>query len=189
MDVKHRAFRAAAAVADDDAVLPTSTSAMSITEIIACVERPERGVGMHFFNPVLTMKLCEPIRGLQIDPARMDLAEAAARAMSKQTVRVEDLPDFATSRTNALIGNEAMWMVEEDIATAIKLGLNHSWGRSRWETWSVETPGSTSSSTSQMSSATSSSRRTLHRRLVAVGRHGRKARWGVHRHGAADGTP
>ncbi len=190
MDVKHQVFRAAEAVAADDAVLATNTSAMSITEIIACLEHPERGVGMHFFNPVPKMKLCELIRGLQTDPATMDRAEAAARAMGKETVRVEDLPGFATSRINALIGNEAMRMLEEgvasaeDIDTAIKLGLNHPMGPLEmgdlvgWDTrldileYLAGTLGDRFKPTN------------LHRRMVAAGRHGRKTGHGVHRYDA-----
>src|SRR5690625_4314507 len=131
MDVKHEVLRAAEAVVARDALVATNTSSMSVTEIMASLDRPERGVGMHFFNPVPKMALCELIRALQTAPATLDRAEAYATAMGKQTVRVEDLPGFATSRINALIGNEAMRMLEEgvasaeDIDTAIRLGLNH----------------------------------------------------------------
>ena len=134
IDVKHEVLREAEAAANEDALIATNTSSMSITEIVACLDRPERGVGMHFFNPVPKMKLCELISGLQTDPATTDRAEEAAHAMGKQTVRVEDLPGFATSRINLLIGNEAMRMLEEgvapaeDIDTAVKLGLNHPMG-------------------------------------------------------------
>ena len=188
MDVKHEVFRAAESAAAEDAVLATNTSAMSITEIIAVLEHPERGVGMHFFNPVPKMKLCELVRGLQTDPTTMDRAEAAARAMGKETVRVEDLPGFATSRINALIGNEAMRMLEggvasaDDIDTAVKLGLNHPMGPLEmgdlvgWDTrldileYLAETLGERFRPTN------------LHRRMVAAGRHGRKSGQGVHRY-------
>jgi len=188
MDVKHDVFRTAESAAAADAVLATNTSAMSITEIIACLDRPERGVGMHFFNPVPKMKLVELIRGLQTSPETMDRTEAAAQAMGKQTVRVEDLPGFATSRINALIGNEAMRMLEEgvasaeDIDTAIKLGLNHPMGPLEmgdlvgWDTrldildYLADTLGDRFKPTN------------LHRRMVAAGRLGRKSGRGVHRY-------
>ena len=134
MDVKHEVLRAAEAVVARDALVATNTSSMSVTEIMASLDRPERGVGMHFFNPVPKMALCELIRALQTAPATLDRAEAYATAMGKQTVRVEDLPGFATSRINALIGNEAMRMLEEgvasaeDIDTACKLGFGHAMG-------------------------------------------------------------
>ncbi len=188
MDVKHDVFRLAEAHASPDAVLATNTSAMSITEIVSCLEDPTRGVGMHFFNPVPKMKLCELIRGLQTSPETMDRAEAAARAMGKQTVRIEDLPGFATSRINALIGNEGMRMLEEgvasaeDIDTAVKLGLNHPMGPLEmgdlvgWDTrldileYLAGTLGERFRPTN------------LHRRLVAAGRLGRKTGHGVHRY-------
>jgi 3-hydroxybutyryl-CoA dehydrogenase len=188
MDVKHQVLRTAEANATPDAVLATNTSAMSITEIVACLDDPSRGVGMHFFNPVPKMRLCELIRGLQTSEATLDRAEAAARAMGKETVRVEDLPGFATSRINALIGNEAMRMLEEgvasaeDIDTAIKLGLNHPMGPLEmgdlvgWDTridileYLAGTLGDRFRPTN------------LHRRLVAAGRYGRKTGHGVHRY-------
>jgi 3-hydroxybutyryl-CoA dehydrogenase len=188
MDVKHRVLETAESNAAEDAVLATNTSAMSITEIIACLDDPARGVGMHFFNPVPKMKLCELIRGLQTSAETLDRAEAAARAMGKETVRVEDLPGFATSRINALIGNEAMRMLEEgvataaDIDTAIKLGLNHPMGPLEmgdlvgWDTrldileYLAGTLGDRFRPTN------------LHRRMVAAGRFGRKSGHGVHRY-------
>lgn len=188
MDVKHDVLRIAEANAAPDAVLATNTSAMSITEIVACLDDPSRGVGMHFFNPVPKMKLCELIRGLQTSPQTMDRAEAAAQAMGKQTVRVEDLPGFATSRINALIGNEGMRMLEEgvasaeDIDTAVKLGLNHPMGPLEmgdlvgWDTrldileYLAGTLGDRFRPTN------------LHRRMVAAGRMGRKSGHGVHRY-------
>jgi 3-hydroxybutyryl-CoA dehydrogenase len=194
LDVKHQVLRTAEAHATDDAVLATNTSAMSITEIVACLDDPARGVGMHFFNPVPKMKLCELIRGLQTSDETLDRAQAAARAMGKETVRVEDLPGFATSRINALIGNEAMRMLEEgvasaeDIDTAVKLGLNHPMGPLEmgdlvgWDTrldileYLAGTLGDRFRPTN------------LHRRMVAAGRYGRKTGHGVHRYGA-DGRP
>jgi 3-hydroxybutyryl-CoA dehydrogenase len=190
MDVKHQVLTTAERAAADDAILATNTSAMSITEIVACLDDPSRGVGMHFFNPVPRMKLCELIRGLQTSPDTLDRAEAAGRAMGKQTVRVEDLPGFATSRINALIGNEAMRMLEdgvasaEDIDTAVKLGLNHPMGPLEmgdlvgWDTrldileYLAGTLGDRFRPTN------------LHRRLVAAGRFGRKSGHGVHRYDA-----
>jgi 3-hydroxybutyryl-CoA dehydrogenase len=188
MDVKHEVLRTAESAAADDALLATNTSAMSVTEIAACLDDPSRGVGMHFFNPVPKMRLCELIRGLQTSPETMDRAEAAGRALGKETVRVEDVPGFATSRINALIGNEAMRMLEEgvasaeDIDTAIKLGLNHPMGPLEmgdlvgWDTrlhileYLASTLGERYRPTN------------LHRRLVAAGRFGRKTGHGIHRY-------
>jgi 3-hydroxybutyryl-CoA dehydrogenase len=105
-----------------------------VTEIIAALDDPSRGLGMHFFNPVRAMRLCEVVVGLQTSERTIRRAEDAAKAMGKQTVRVRDVAGFATSRINAVIGNEAFFMLAEgvasaeDIDTAVKLGLNHPMG-------------------------------------------------------------
>lgn len=188
MDVKHEVFRTAEAAAGPDAVIASNTSSMSITEIISSLDDPSRGAGMHFFNPVPKMRLCELIRGLQTTGETMDRVEAAARAMGKATVRVEDGPGFATSRVNALIGNEGMRMLEEgvasaeDIDTAVKLGLNHPMGPLEmgdlvgWDTrllildYLAGTLGERFRPTN------------LHRRMVAAGRLGRKSGQGIYRY-------
>jgi 3-hydroxybutyryl-CoA dehydrogenase len=188
MDVKHDVLRTAERHAAEDAVLASNTSAMSITEIASALEDPSACVGMHFFNPVPRMRLCELIRGLQTSEATMERAEEVGRAMGKETVRVEDLPGFATSRINALIGNEGMRMLEEgvaspeDIDTAIRLGLNHPMGPLEmgdlvgWDTrldileYLAGTLGERFRPTN------------LQRRLVAAGRHGRKSGQGVYRY-------
>ena len=116
------------------AVIATNTSALSVTEIMAALDDPGRGVGMHFFNPVRAMRLCELVLGLETRDETVSAAETAAHAMGKETVRVRDVAGFATSRINAVIGNEAFFMLAEgvasaeDIDTAVRLGLNHPMG-------------------------------------------------------------
>jgi 3-hydroxybutyryl-CoA dehydrogenase len=116
------------------AVFASNTSALSITEMAAATDRPQRFAGMHFFNPVHVMKLIELVRGLQTDDATMDSLVAVGERMGKQVVRVNEAPGFVTTRINALIGNEAFRMLEqgvasaEDIDRALKLGLNHPMG-------------------------------------------------------------
>jgi 3-hydroxybutyryl-CoA dehydrogenase len=190
MDVKHEVLRTAEAHAAPDAVLATNTSAMSITEIASALQDPSRGVGMHFFNPVPKMRLCELVRGLQTSAATLDRAEEAARAMGKETVRVEDLPGFATSRLNALVGNEGMRMLEEgvaspeDIDTAVRLGLNHPMGPLEmgdlvgWDT-RLDILEHLAGTLGERFRPTN-----LHRRLVAAGRAGRKSGRGVYRYDA-----
>lgn len=188
IDVKHAVLGAAEKVAAPDAILASNTSGMSITAIASVLDDPTRAVGMHFFNPVPRMKLCELIRGLQTSPSTMDRAEAAARAMGKQTVRVEDHPGFATSRINALIGNEAMRMLEdgvasaEDIDSAIRLGLNHPMGPLEmgdmvgWDT-RIDILEHLAATLGDRYRPTN-----LHRRFVAAGRYGRKTGHGVFRY-------
>lgn len=134
MDVKQEVFRRTEQSAPGHAVIATNTSALSVTQISSVLADPSRGVGMHFFNPVPKMRLCELVWGDATSVATMDAADAAARAMGKTTVRVRDVAGFATSRLNALLGNEGLRMLEErvanaeDIDTAARLGLNHPMG-------------------------------------------------------------
>jgi 3-hydroxybutyryl-CoA dehydrogenase len=116
------------------AILATNTSALSVTEIAAATKRPDRVVGMHFFNPVPKMRLVEIVRALETAPSAIDATAEVAKRMGKETVLIKESPGFVTSRINALIGNEAFSMLQEgvatarDIDTALKLGLNHPMG-------------------------------------------------------------
>jgi 3-hydroxybutyryl-CoA dehydrogenase len=115
-------------------VLASNTSALSITEIAGSTQRPDKVIGMHFFNPVHIMKLVEIIRGLETSDETYAITEAVSVKMGKQTVEVNESPGFVTSRINAMIGNEAFYMLQEgvasarDIDAALKLGLNHPMG-------------------------------------------------------------
>ncbi|HEV2385646.1 MAG TPA: 3-hydroxyacyl-CoA dehydrogenase NAD-binding domain-containing protein [Candidatus Acidoferrales bacterium] len=117
-----------------ETILATNTSSLSITEIAAVTQRPERCVGMHFFNPVPRMKLLEMVRGLETSEETLAACREVGRRMGKEVVTVRESPGFITSRVNALIGNEAFAMLEagiasaEDIDKALKLGLNHPMG-------------------------------------------------------------
>jgi len=89
---------------------------------------------MHFFNPVHKMKLVEIVRALETSPETVQAMEDVARRMGKETVQVRESPGFVTSRINAMIGNEAFYMLQEGVASArdidkaLKLGLNHPMG-------------------------------------------------------------
>jgi 3-hydroxybutyryl-CoA dehydrogenase len=117
-----------------EAVIASNTSALSITEMAAAVRNPRRVAGMHFFNPVHKMKLVEIVRALETAPETLATLEAVARRMGKETVLVRESPGFITSRINALIGNEAFYLLQEGVASArdidkaLKLGLNHPMG-------------------------------------------------------------
>jgi 3-hydroxybutyryl-CoA dehydrogenase len=118
----------------DDAVFATNTSALSITEIAAATKRPERVAGMHFFNPVHKMKLLEIIRGIATSDETLEKVRAIGAAIGKSTIVVNEAPGFTTSRISALLGNEAMWMLAEGVATAedidasLRLAFNHPMG-------------------------------------------------------------
>ena len=134
MELKRSLFGQIDAAAPDHAILASNTSSLPITEIASATTRAPRVLGMHFFNPVAVMPLLELVRGEFTDPAVMAAARAVGERLGKTCIEVADAPGFATSRINALIGNEAFRMLEqgvasaEDIDKAIKLGLNHPMG-------------------------------------------------------------
>ena len=115
-------------------MIASNTSALSITELATALSRPGRLAGMHFFNPVAKMKLVEIVRALESSQAALDAIEQVARRMGKETVVVRESAGFITSRVNAMIGNEAFYMLQEGVASArdidkaLKLGLNHPMG-------------------------------------------------------------
>jgi 3-hydroxybutyryl-CoA dehydrogenase len=115
-------------------ILASNTSSLSITEIASVTYRAKQCIGMHFFNPVHKMKLIEVIRALETDDATVAAAVEVGRCMNKEVVVIKESPGFITSRMNALIGNEAFYMLQEglasasDIDKALKLGLNHPMG-------------------------------------------------------------
>ncbi|HLQ65815.1 MAG TPA: 3-hydroxyacyl-CoA dehydrogenase NAD-binding domain-containing protein [Candidatus Limnocylindrales bacterium] len=132
--LKAEVYRGIAPHLSPRAVIATNTSSLSITELAATSDRPDRFVGMHFFNPVHRMRLVELIRGLETSDATLTIADEVSRAMGKETVVVRESPGFVTSRVNVLIGNEAFHMLESGVASArdidkaLKLGLNHPMG-------------------------------------------------------------
>jgi 3-hydroxybutyryl-CoA dehydrogenase len=116
------------------AILATNTSSLSITEMAGATTRAPQVVGMHFFNPVHRMKLLEVVRGLETRESVIQAACEVGVAMGKECVVVRESPGFVTSRINAMIGNEAFYMLQEGVASArdidkaLKLGLNHPMG-------------------------------------------------------------
>ena len=115
-------------------ILASNTSSLSVTEIASVTYRPQKCVGMHFFNPVHKMRLIEVVRALETDDETVAAAKEVGRRMGKEVVVIKESPGFITSRINAMIGNEAFYMLEEGIASAadidkaLKLGLNHPMG-------------------------------------------------------------
>ena len=115
-------------------VLATNTSSLSIGDIASVTMRPQKCVGMHFFNPVHKMKLIEVVRSSGTDDDTLETALEVGRRMGKETVTINESPGFITSRINAMIGNEAFYMLGENVASAedidkaLKLGLNHPMG-------------------------------------------------------------
>jgi 3-hydroxybutyryl-CoA dehydrogenase len=117
-----------------EAVIASNTSALSITELAAVLKDPGRVGGMHFFNPVHKMKLVEIVRALETSEETISVMQEVAGQMGKETVVIKESPGFVTSRINAMIGNEAFYMLQEGVASArdidkaLRLGLNHPMG-------------------------------------------------------------
>ena len=134
MDLKLTLLAEVQAAAPADAVIASNTSALSITEMAVVLDRPARMGGMHFFNPVHKMKLVEIVRALDTSDQTVAAMLEVAVAMGKETVLIRESPGFITSRINAMIGNEAFYMLQEGVASArdidkaLKLGLNHPMG-------------------------------------------------------------
>jgi len=134
MDLKLALLAEVQTHAPVDAVIASNTSALSISEMAAVLDRPGRMGGMHFFNPVQKMKLVEVVRALETSDDTVRVMTAVAVAMGKETVLIKESPGFITSRINALIGNEAFYLLQDGVASArdidkaLKLGLNHPMG-------------------------------------------------------------
>jgi 3-hydroxybutyryl-CoA dehydrogenase len=134
MDLKVEIFAQLERVAPAHAILASNTSSLSITEMAAATRRAPQVVGMHFFNPVHRMKLLELVRALETSEKTLAACEEVGRRMGKECVTVRESPGFVTSRINAMIGNEAFYMLQEGVASAadidkaLKLGLNHPMG-------------------------------------------------------------
>ncbi|APO83264.1 3-hydroxyacyl-CoA dehydrogenase [Pseudomonas putida] len=132
--VKKAVISQAAPLLAADAIIATNTSALSVTEIAASVDSADRVIGMHFFNPVHKMKLVELVRGLATSDEVVIRTRALCEQIGKTSIIVNESPGLTTSRMSALLGNEAMWMLQEgtataeDIDTALRLGFNHPMG-------------------------------------------------------------
>jgi 3-hydroxybutyryl-CoA dehydrogenase len=134
IELKLELFAALDRITRPHAILASNTSSLSITEMAAVTSRPALVVGMHFFNPVHRMRLLEIVRGLETSEETLSHVEQVGIQMGKECVVVRESPGFVTSRINAMIGNEAFYMLQEGVASAVdidkalKLGLNHPMG-------------------------------------------------------------
>ena len=133
-DLKRDLFAQADLFCGPQTILASNTSSISITELAKNVERRERFVGMHFFNPPHVMKLIEIVRGERTADETVDTVREVAEKMGKTAIVVRDSPGFATSRLGVAIGLEAIRMLEEGVASAadidraMELGYNHPMG-------------------------------------------------------------
>jgi 3-hydroxybutyryl-CoA dehydrogenase len=134
LQLKKELFARLSKAARPEAILATNTSSLPITEIASAATRPERVVGLHFFNPVPAMKLLEIVQGERTHPMVVTAARAVGARLGKEVVVVRDAPGFATSRLGIALAMEAIRMLEEGVASAeeldraIELGYGHPMG-------------------------------------------------------------
>ena len=134
IEVKVEVFRALDDQLRDEAILATNTSSISITELGSRTNRPERFIGMHFFNPVPVLRLVEVIRGLETSDETYATVSKLAARLGKTPVEVQDFPGFAANRILLPMINEAIYCImegvakPEDVDTVMKLGMNHPMG-------------------------------------------------------------
>jgi 3-hydroxybutyryl-CoA dehydrogenase len=134
LKLKQRVFSQVDQAAPAGALLASNTSSLSISAIAAATKRPQSVLGLHFFNPVPLMQLLEIVRHDDTSAEALRMAQDVGTRLGKTTIVVRDSPGFATSRLGIVLGNEAMRMLEEgvasakDIDTAMKLGYGHPMG-------------------------------------------------------------
>jgi 3-hydroxybutyryl-CoA dehydrogenase len=134
LDAKAALFREVEDATGPTTVLATNTSSLSVTRIARATSRPDRVIGMHFFNPVHIMTLVELVRTNETSDETVEQVHAVAQAMGKDPIVVRDSPGFASSRLGVVLGLEAMRMVEQgvaapaDIDKALELGYGHPMG-------------------------------------------------------------
>ena len=134
LDIKKKIFAELDALCKPETILATNTSSISITAIASATKRPDKFVGMHFFNPATVMKLVEIIRGAHTSQETYDAIHEMSLAIGKEPVEVAEAPGFVVNKILIPMINEAIGLVEtgvaspEGIDTAMKLGANHPMG-------------------------------------------------------------
>ena len=134
LELKQNLLREAEAMVGHECIFATNTSSLSIGEIATASTRPEKVVGLHFFNPVHLMRLVEIVVGERTSTATTATVREVATRLKKEPIIVRDVPGFASSRLGITLGLEAMRMLEQgvasarDIDTAMELGYNHPMG-------------------------------------------------------------
>lgn len=134
MELKIAVFAQLDALCKSDTILASNTSSLSITRLAAATRRPDRVIGLHFFNPVPIMKLVEIVRALQTSDETFTEMDTLTRQLGKEPVSVQDSPGFVVNRMLVPMINEAIFVLHEGLAsaeeidTAMKLGANHPIG-------------------------------------------------------------
>lgn len=133
-EIKKQIFEKLDAICGSDAILSSNTSSISITKIAATTKRPDKVIGMHFFNPVPLMKLVEVIRGIATSDETYAKVKSLSEQLGKVPVECNDYPGFVSNRVLMPMINEAIFALHEGVATKesideiMKLGMNHPMG-------------------------------------------------------------
>ena len=134
LELKQNLLRESESLTNPNCIFASNTSSLSISQIARASARPEKVIGMHFFNPVHIMRLVEIVVGEQTAASTTEFVRIVAAAIKKEPIVVRDVPGFASSRLGVTLGLEAMRMIEQgvasarDIDTAMELGYNHPMG-------------------------------------------------------------
>ena len=134
MKIKKEIFAELDAICKPETILASNTSSLSITEVASATKRPDKVIGMHFFNPAPVMKLVEIIRGMATSQETFDAVKELSVAIGKEPVEVAEAPGFVVNRILIPMINEAAFILQEgiasveDIDTAMKFGANHPMG-------------------------------------------------------------
>ncbi|MCK5763851.1 MAG: 3-hydroxybutyryl-CoA dehydrogenase [Clostridiales bacterium] len=134
MAIKKDIFKILDEVINKDAILASNTSSLSVTEISSATNRPDKVIGMHFFNPVPVMKLIEVIKGIATSDETYAKIDELAKSIGKEPIKVEEAPGFVVNRILIPMINEAVGILADGVATAedidnaMKLGANHPIG-------------------------------------------------------------
>jgi 3-hydroxybutyryl-CoA dehydrogenase len=134
IEAKTAIFKTLDKICSKDTILTTNTSSIPITQIASLVSNPQRVAGMHFFNPVQVMKLVEVVKGMQTSETTIETVRLMSKKLGKTPVVVSDSPGFISNRILCPMINEAIFALEEgiaskeDIDTVMKLGMNHPMG-------------------------------------------------------------
>jgi 3-hydroxybutyryl-CoA dehydrogenase len=134
VDLKKQTFEEVEEAAPEEAIIASNTSSLPVTEIVAALDDPGRGIGLHFFNPVHIMQLVEVVVGEQTSDETATFATDFVEDIGKTAIEVRDTAGFASSRLGVALGVEAMRMVEEGVASprdidqSMELGYNHPMG-------------------------------------------------------------
>ena len=134
MVIKKQIFAELDKICKPETILATNTSSLSITEVAAATNRPDKVIGMHFFNPAAIMKLVEIIKGMATSQETFDAVKEVAVAIGKEPIEVAEAPGFVVNRILIPMINEAVGILAEDVASAVDidkammLGANHPMG-------------------------------------------------------------